>query len=149
MVQRRLPGYAARADTGTINTARMRRTLVLLTVLCAAAAPGLTGAAAATPQTSLTIAVFDHPFPAHPHHTYHLRCAPAEGDVPHPQLACRRLLAQRAPFAPLPLCRTVDVIRARVTGRFRGRPLERTYIPCPAHLAAWQRLAALLGIPAT
>jgi len=103
--------------------------------------------AAPTAGTSLTVRVFDRPIPAPPSRVYHLRCAPASGNVPHPVLACRRLLAATRPFAVLPTCDTIDVITATVTGTFKGRPVRETYMPCGPHMTAWKRVAALLGIP--
>jgi hypothetical protein len=124
--------------------------VLAVTLTLVSGAPGVHGAARLTlPSTSLTIQVFDLPLPAPPNHTYHLRCAPAAGDVPHPLIACRRLYARVAPFAAPPLCRTVDVIRARVFGRYRGHGVLRTYIPCAAQNPVWAQLAALLGIPPT
>jgi hypothetical protein len=119
-----------------------RRTAIATLSLALLALPATASAA-----TSLTIRVYDRPIPAPPAHIYHLRCAPASGNVPHPVLACKRLLATTRPFAPLRECDTVDVITARVTGTFRGQQVDRTYLPCGPHMTAWQHLAALLGIP--
>jgi hypothetical protein len=121
-----------------------RRTVIATLSLALLALPATASAA-----TSLTIRVYDRPVPAPPSHTYHLRCAPASGTVPHPVLACRRLLAATRPLAAPRGCDSIDVITARVTGTFRGQPVDRTYLPCGPHMTAWKRLAALLGIPVT
>jgi hypothetical protein len=123
-----------------------RRTAIATLSLALLALPA-TAAAAPTAGTSLTIRVFDRPVPAPPSHVYHLRCGPASGNVPHPAIACRHLLAASRPLAALPTCLTVDVIDAAVTGTFRGRRVQLTYLPCAADAAAWKRLTTLLGIP--
>lgn len=57
-----------------------------------------------------------------------LRCGPPGGTLPGVADACRRLGALRAPFAPVPkdaMCTQQygGPAVARVTGRFRGRPV--------------------------
>jgi hypothetical protein len=82
--------------------------------------------AAAAALTSLSIAFSPGDGGAAKHWT--LRCGPAGGTLPQAAQACRRLAALDDPFAPVPddaVCTQVygGPQTARVTGRFRGRPV--------------------------
>ena len=82
-------------------------------------------AAPAGGQTKLSITVWPRgPEGAADHYT--LGCAPARGTLPSPGIACRKLAALSAPFAPTPKDEVCTMIYggpqvARVTGTLRGR----------------------------
>src|SRR5439155_2306328 len=79
--------------------------------------------------TSLAIAAT----PAHgPTRRWSLACAPARGSLPHPGIACRRLAALAAPFAPTPPGQACSQVYggpeiARISGTFRGRPVRAIF----------------------
>jgi hypothetical protein len=119
-------------------------TVVALLLLPASVAAG------SSAQTSLRIVVRSSETAA-PRVTT-LRCNPARGTVPHPALACRRLLSQgRALFAPTPPGVACTQIYggpqvAVVTGKLDGRAIWATFRRRDGcEVERWNRVAFLLG----
>jgi hypothetical protein len=104
--------------------------------------------ALAAAPTRLVVLTWNRPVPAPPQHRYLLRCGPPAGTLPHTSAACGRLFASANPLPELPPCRTVDFVRAKVTGTLYGDPVQLVFVPCPAHDRAWAALARTLGLPA-
>jgi hypothetical protein len=78
-----------------------------------------------------------------------LRCAPAAGTLPHRVSACRRLMALKAPFAPVPRGAACTMIyggpqEALVTGRFRGHLVRARFNRKDGcQIARWNRVRFL------
>ncbi len=94
--------------------------LTLVAVVAAAVS------AAASPGTDLRIAVWPQGRSDGDAMVWRLECNPADGTLPNPRAACRRLFALDEPFAPVPrdaLCTQIygGPQEARVVGTFRGR----------------------------
>jgi hypothetical protein len=82
-----------------------------------------------------------------------LACTPARGSLPHAAAACSRLARLRTPFAPTPLGEACSQVFggpevARVSGTFRGRPVQATFTRRNGcEIARWNRLRFLFPIP--
>ena len=73
-----------------------------------------------------------HTAPGQGRRTFSLTCGPPGGDHPHPAAACRTLDELEHPFAPVPAGTPCTEIyggpqTARVTGTYRGDPVDATF----------------------
>ena len=81
-----------------------------------------------------------------------LRCSPAGGTLPRAARACRLLLAQRAPFRPVPTdvaCAEIwgGPAVARVDGRLRGRRVKARFKRTDScHIDRWDRVRFLFPV---
>jgi hypothetical protein len=100
-------------------------------------------------STSLQITVWPNGQAHAPVRTYTLTCVPARGTLPHPALACARLMPLKAPFAPTPSGTPCTQIyggpqEALVTGRFRGAPVRADFSRKDGcEIARWNRVEFL------
>ena len=104
--------------------------------------------------TSLQISVWPNGEDKTPTRSYTLRCAPVGGTLPHRRAACTKLMAMKAPFAPVRkdlACTQVygGPAEALVTGRFRGARVRAHFnLRDGCEVGRWNRLRFLLGTPA-
>lgn len=103
---------------------------------------------AAALAVSLTITVFPNG-PGKGSHTWTLRCSPPGGTLPAPAAACRRLLALRSPFAPIPPTTACTQVyggpqEAIVRGTFAGRRVRTRFTrENGCAIARWDRVRFL------
>lgn len=107
-------------------------------------------AAAAEPGTAeLRISVFPATNRSGKPVRWTLRCGPAGGTLPQPERACRRLLALRRPFAPVPPSTACTQIyggpqTARVRGRLRGKRVSASFSRTDGcQISRWDRVRFL------
>jgi hypothetical protein len=107
-------------------------------------------AGASSGPTSLVIRVYpDGPAKTATSRIWTLSCAPARGSLPSATVACRRLLALKAPFALTPAgvaCTQIygGPALAYVVGTFRGHPVERWFKrKNGCEIARWDRVRFL------
>jgi hypothetical protein len=120
--------------------------LLLGVLLLVGAAP----AAASTPDTRLTIAVYPNGADTTPVRRYRLECGPAGGTVPRPVRACTLLARLADPFASVgahTMCAQVidGPQEAVVTGVLRGRRIEaHLSLTSSCETQRWRRVAAVV-----
>ena len=82
--------------------------------------------------TSLQITIWPNGEGHTPKHSFTLKCAPAGGTLPNRRSACAKLMALKAPFAPVRkdlVCTQVygGPAEAQIAGRFRGAPVRARF----------------------
>jgi hypothetical protein len=101
--------------------------------------------------TSLQITIWPNGEGHTPKHTFTLKCAPVGGTLPNRRPACRKLMALKAPFAPVRkdlVCTQIygGPAEARITGRFRGAPVRASFnLRDGCQIGRWNRLSFILG----
>jgi hypothetical protein len=118
-------------------------------VLLAGAATGGAAPAASTGATELRIAFWPKGPKGRVLVTWTLRCKPVGGTLPERRNACRRLSPIADPFKAVPdgsVCTQIygGPQVARITGRFRTRPLRATFTRLGGcEITRWDRVAFL------
>lgn len=128
----------------------MRRiaTVVLGTAVLMACASGSAGTLS---PTTLTVKYWENGMGSVDAQTWTLRCNPARGTLPRPEIACRRLAAGGAKlFAPIPPSAVCTEVYggpqvARIVGTVAGKRVWTTFTrQNGCHISRWDRLSPWL-----